>query len=145
MSLTLFLFRKKFKVVWVLKRLFEQCLAHTKKALWHLALRKYTQSSNCSFQRLVQASYSAIKATVEGQQWANDIDDACNCFAERFHHSLRYAENHDEVRLASKGNWAASGMEIGKPVSAILFGMGRGPLMIYSGQETGEPADALAR
>jgi len=86
-------------------------------------------------------SYSAIKATVEGYQWANDIDDAANCFAKRFHHSLRYAENHDEVRLASKGNWAASGMEIGKPVSAILFGLGRGPLMIYSGQETGEPAD----
>ncbi|MGB1936783.1 MAG: alpha-amylase family glycosyl hydrolase [Akkermansiaceae bacterium] len=86
-------------------------------------------------------SYSTIKATVEGSQWANDIDDAANCFAKRFHHSLRYAENHDEVRLASKGNWAASGMDIGRPVSAILFGLGRGPLMIYSGQETGEPAD----
>lgn len=86
-------------------------------------------------------SYSTIKATVEGQQWANDIDDAANCFAERFHHSLRYAENHDEVRLASKGNWAASGMAIGKPVSAILFGLGKGPIMLYSGQETGEPAD----
>ena len=32
-------------------------------------------------------------------------------------------------------------MDIGRPVSAILFGLGRGPLMIYSGQETGEPAD----
>lgn len=97
---------------------------------------------DCGFDAVYDdPSYSAIKATVEGQQWANDIDDAANCFAERFHHSLRYAENHDEVRLASKGNWAASGMEIGKPVSAILFGLGRGPLMIYSGQETGEPAD----
>ena len=88
-------------------------------------------------------TYSTIKATVEGQQWANDIDDAANCFADRFHHSLRYAENHDEVRLASKGNWAASGMAIGKPVSAILFGLGKGPLMLYSGQETGEPADGV--
>ena len=88
-----------------------------------------------------EPSYSTIKSTVEGSQWANDIDDAANCFTKRFHHSLRYAENHDEVRLASKGNWAASGMDIGRPVSAILFGLGRGPLMLYSGQETGEPAD----
>lgn len=86
-------------------------------------------------------TYSTIKATVEGQQWANDIDDASNCFVDRFHQSLRYAENHDEVRLASKGNWAASGMAIGKPVSAIIYGLGKGPIMIYSGQETGEPAD----
>ena len=86
-------------------------------------------------------TYSTIKATVEGQQWANDIDDAANCFVDRFHHSLRYAENHDEVRLASNGNWAASGMAIGKPVSAILYGLGKGPIMLYSGQETGEPAD----
>ena len=83
-------------------------------------------------------TYSTIKSTVEGQHWANDIDSAANCFADRFHHSLRYAENHDEVRLASKGNWAASGMDIGKPVSAILYGLGRGPIMLYSGQETGE-------
>ena len=31
-------------------------------------------------------------------------------------------------------------MKVGKPVSAVLFGMGRGPLMIYHGQEVGEPA-----
>lgn len=97
---------------------------------------------DCGFDAVYDdPSYSAIKATVEGQQWANDIDDAANCFTGRFHQSLRYAENHDEVRLASKGNWAASGMDIGRPVSAILFGLGRGPLMIYSGQETGEPAE----
>jgi glycosidase len=86
-------------------------------------------------------SYITIKHTVEGRKWANDIDAAANPFAGRFHRSLRYAENHDEVRLASKGNWAGSGMGVGKAVSAILFGMGRGPVMLYSGQETGEPAD----
>jgi len=88
-------------------------------------------------------SYSTIKQTVEGYKWANDIDAAANPFSDRFHHSLRYAENHDEVRLASQGNWAASGMNIGRPVSAILYGLGRGPIMIYSGQETGEPADGV--
>lgn len=86
-------------------------------------------------------SYDTIKHTVEGHKWANDIDAAANPFSDLFHHSLRYAENHDEVRLASKQNWAGSGMTIGKPVSAILFGLGRGPIMLYNGQELGEPAD----
>ncbi len=32
-------------------------------------------------------------------------------------------------------------MKIGRPVSAILFGLGRGPIMLYNGQEVGEKAD----
>ncbi|MCP5537646.1 MAG: alpha-amylase [Akkermansiaceae bacterium] len=86
-------------------------------------------------------TYDTIKHTVEGQKWANDIDGAANPFSNLLHKSLRYAENHDEVRLASKGNWAGSGREIGIPVSAILFGLGRGPIMLYSGQEVGEAAE----
>ena len=30
-------------------------------------------------------------------------------------------------------------MKIGVPVSAILFGLSRGPVMLYNGQEVGEP------
>ena len=86
-------------------------------------------------------SYDTIKHAVEGEKWANDIDGAANVFSPRFHKSLRYAENHDEVRLASKQNWTGAGMEIGRPVSAILFGLGRGPIMLYNGQEVGEKAD----
>ncbi len=86
-------------------------------------------------------TYDIIKHTVEGGKWANDIDSTANPFSPLFHRSLRYAENHDEVRLASAGNWAGCGGEIGIPVSAILFGLGRGPIMLYNGQETGEPAD----
>lgn len=85
-------------------------------------------------------SYDIIKHIIEGDKWANDIDPTANPFSPLFHQSLRYAENHDEVRLASSGNWAGCGMEIGQPVSAILFGLGRGPVMLYNGQETGEPA-----
>ena len=32
-------------------------------------------------------------------------------------------------------------MEVGRPVTALLFGLSRGPAMLYSGQEVGEPAD----
>lgn len=86
-------------------------------------------------------SYDTIKHVIEQDKWANDIDTAADPFSPRFHSVLRYAENHDEVRIASNKEWAAAGMEIGQPVTAILFGLGRGPIMIYNGQETGEPAE----
>lgn len=83
-------------------------------------------------------SYKAIKNIYDGPGWANDIDDAR--FADFvFDNSVRYAENHDEVRLAGRGNWGDIGMKVGLPVTAVLYGIGRGSLMLYNGQEVGEP------
>ena len=84
-------------------------------------------------------SYDVLEGLYDGGKWANDLDPL-TFTGRRFHRSLRYAENHDEVRLANPGEWGGLGMKVGKPVSAVLFGMGRGPLMIYHGQEVGEPA-----
>ena len=87
-------------------------------------------------------SYKALKAIYDGPRWANDFDGAITSdFI--YQNSLRYAENHDEVRLAGRGVWGGVGMEVGRPVAAILFAIGRGPLMIYSGQEVGEPGGGL--
>lgn len=83
--------------------------------------------------------YDMLEAIYDEGKWANDLDHLTFTSA-RFHRSLRYAENHDEVRLANPHTWGGIGMEVGRPVSAVLFGMGRGPLMIYHGQEIGEPA-----
>jgi hypothetical protein len=75
----------------------------------------------------------------DGLKWANDLDGLA--FRGRLtDQSLRYAENHDEVRLASPQEWGGLGMAVGRPVTAALLGTTRGPLMIYSGQEVGEPA-----
>ena len=83
-------------------------------------------------------SYKALKAIYDGPRWANDFDGAITSdFV--YQNSVRYAENHDEVRLAGSGNWGGIGMEVGRPVAAILYAIGRGPLMLYSGQEVGEP------
>jgi hypothetical protein len=60
-----------------------------------------------------------------------------------FDNSLRYAENHDEVRLAARSQWGGTGKEVGRPVTALLFALSRGPVMLYSGQEVGEPADGV--
>jgi glycosidase len=84
-------------------------------------------------------SYDLLEGLHTHGKWANDLDPL-TFTGERFHRSLRYAENHDEVRLANPKTWGGLGMEVGRPVSAVLFGMGRGPLMIYHGQEVGEPA-----
>ena len=87
-------------------------------------------------------SYKALKAIYDGSRWANDIDHAITPdFI--YDNSLRYAENHDEVRLAGKHQWGSIGMDVGRPVAAILYGIGRGPLMLYSGQEVGEPANGV--
>ena len=84
-------------------------------------------------------SYDVLQGIHESGKWANDLD-ALTFIGDRFHKSLRYAENHDEVRLASPQRWGGLGMKVGRPVSAVLFSMGRGPLMLYHGQEVGEPA-----
>jgi glycosidase len=83
--------------------------------------------------------YQALKRIYDGSGWANDIDQE---IADGFicHNSVRYAENHDEVRLAALSEWGGVGMEVGRPVSAILYGMSRGVIMLYNGQEVGEPA-----
>jgi glycosidase len=83
--------------------------------------------------------YDALEGIYESGKWGNDLD-SLESIGPRFHKSLRYAENHDEVRLASPKKWGGLGMKVGKPVSAVMFSMGRGPVMLYHGQEVGEPA-----
>lgn len=84
-------------------------------------------------------SYDTLKEIYEGHRTANDLDKV---FGREFFfdNALRYAENHDEVRLAAPSEWGGVGMNAGRPVSAILFGLSRGPVMVYHGQEVGEPA-----
>ena len=84
-------------------------------------------------------SYDALEGMYDSGKWANDLDQL-TFTGERFHKSLRYGENHDEVRLASPKEWGGLGMKVGRPVSAVLFAMGRGAVMLYHGQEVGEPA-----
>ena len=85
-------------------------------------------------------SYDVLEGLYDSGKWANDLDPL-TFTGGRFHKSLRYGENHDEVRLASSKEWGGLGMKVGRPVSAVLYALGRGPIMMYNGQEVGEPAD----
>lgn len=95
---------------------------------------------NAGFDAVYDApAYRALKRIYDGSGWANDIDRE---IADDFicHNSVRYAENHDEVRLAAPSEWGGVGLDVGRPVSAILYGLSRGVIMLYNGQEVGEPA-----
>lgn len=84
-------------------------------------------------------TYDLIKAVFDGPKWANDLDDVLGRVAP-LHRSLRYAENHDEVRIAHPKHWGGHGPQVGIPASALLLGIGRGPILLHNGQEVGEPA-----
>ncbi|HWM26226.1 MAG TPA: alpha-amylase family glycosyl hydrolase [Chthoniobacterales bacterium] len=95
---------------------------------------------NAGFDAVYDAPvYRALKRIYDGSGWANDIDrEIAGDFI--CQNSVRYAENHDEVRLAAPSEWGSVGRDVGRPVCAILYGMSRGAIMLYSGQEVGEPA-----
>lgn len=80
-----------------------------------------------------------LQQIYEGRSWANDLDELV-WEMDRQHRMVRYAENHDEVRLANPQWWSGHGARVGRAVSAITLGIGGGPVMIYNGQEVGEPA-----
>lgn len=96
--------------------------------------------------------YDLLEGLYEGQNWCNDLDalvapaaadlraGRMSQAALRFERSLRYGENHDEVRLANPTTWGGLGLAVGRPVCAVLYALGPGPLMLYMGQEVGEPA-----
>lgn len=85
--------------------------------------------------------YDTLEHLYAGKAWANDLQDVeTGLGAFFFDCAVRYAENHDEVRLAHPETWGGQGMAVGRPVTATLFGLSRGPVMLYHGQEVGEPA-----
>ena len=70
---------------------------------------------------------------------ADTITDVWNCLAGLGDAMLRFMENHDEPRLASK-NFIGDAF---KSLPAVIVSalMNRGPFMIYNGQESGEDAE----
>ena len=88
-------------------------------------------------------AYKRLMEIYQEKAWANDLDHASRSgFVGD--NSVRYAENHDEVRVASPQHWGGHGPLVGRPICGILFGLSRGPVMVYYGQEIGEAADVGA-
>ncbi len=84
--------------------------------------------------------YDTLEHLYEGKAWANDLEDVeTRLGAFFFDCAVRYAENHDEIRLAHPETWGGNGMHVGRAVTGTLAGLSRGPVMVYHGQKVGEP------
>lgn len=80
--------------------------------------------------------YTLLEEIYSGKKWANDIDTKLPS-----DQMTRFAENHDKVRLASGSHWGGFGMKVGRPVASILYGLSKGPILVYNGQEVGEAGE----
>ena len=81
--------------------------------------------------------YDTLRLLVQGQRSTNDIDQIQQSLSGINDRMLHFLENHDEQRVASKffagDPWRAM------PAMVISATIDRGPVMIYFGQEVGEP------
>ncbi len=88
--------------------------------------------------------YDATKKIFCCGGWANDVDAAMGSDF-TFKRLLRYGENHDERRIASPitgtdpNNSGLGSAQAGMPFSTLMYLSGGGPVMLFNGQEVGEP------
>ncbi|WP_373519204.1 alpha-amylase family protein [Pricia sp.] len=81
--------------------------------------------------------YDSLKNIMQGDGWTDHIPIVKKGTQDIEHHLLHFLENHDEVRLASPEFVGSA--EIGKPAMVVSATMTTAPVMIYFGQEVGEP------
>jgi glycosidase len=86
--------------------------------------------------------YDALKRLVRDEPNA-DVKDLTHVWKEESRgfssHMLRFLENHDEERFASAGY--AKDPWLAVPAMVVAATLGSGPVMIYFGQEAGEPGN----
>ena len=81
--------------------------------------------------------YDTLRAVMCGHQYASDITRCWQSLEGIQEHMLNFLENHDEQRIAS--DFFARSPWPGIPGLAVAALMNTNPVMIYSGQELGEP------
>lgn len=82
--------------------------------------------------------YDTLRFLLRGEKSTLDIDRIQQQLSGIQSRMLHFMENHDEQRMASK--FLAGDMWKGLPAMVISATIDRGPVMIYFGQEVGEPA-----
>ena len=82
--------------------------------------------------------YDSLKEIMQGHGWTDRIPVVKNGTQDIEHHLLHFLENHDEQRIASRD--FAGDAKRGKPAMVVSATMTTAPIMIYFGQEVGEPA-----
>ena len=81
--------------------------------------------------------YDTLRLLINGQRSTSDINQIYQSLSGLNNNMLHFLENHDEQRIASR--FFAGDMWKGLPAMVISATIDRGPVMIYCGQEVGEP------
>lgn len=81
--------------------------------------------------------YDTLKHIMQGGGSTDNIPGVERALNPLGSHMLRFLENHDEQRIASP--FFAGDARKGKPALLVSAALNTGPLMIYFGQEVGEP------
>ena len=81
--------------------------------------------------------YDGLKHIMKGYGWTDHIPVVQKAVADIEHHMLHFLENHDEERIAS-GPFVGN-PELGRPAMVVSATIGSSPIMLYFGQEVGEP------
>jgi len=82
--------------------------------------------------------YDVVRSVMEGTESACKITECWQLHDEINDRMLRFLENHDEQRIAS--DFFAGDCWMGLPGMVVSATMNTGPIMMYFGQELGEPA-----
>jgi len=82
--------------------------------------------------------YDTLRSVIQHGASANTISVNWKSLQGINHHMLRFMENHDEQRIASR--FFADNAEKGIPAMFVSATLNSGPVMVYFGQEVGEPA-----
>lgn len=83
--------------------------------------------------------YDSLREVICCGRSTFDIPHCWQAVEEVGAHMLRFLENHDEQRVASR--FFAADPWKALPAMLVSAAMHQGPVMIYAGQETGEPAE----
>ena len=81
--------------------------------------------------------YDTLKHIMQGRGSTDHIIGIQQGLADIGGHMLHFLENHDEQRISSPD--FAGKAELGKPAMVLSATIDRGPIMLYFGQEVGEP------
>ncbi|MDO1446020.1 alpha-amylase family glycosyl hydrolase [Rhodocytophaga aerolata] len=99
--------------------------------------RNYLEQGKFSYLYDKVGLYDSLKAVMQNRAGANELPANWKQLQGINKYMLRFLENHDEQRIASEG--FAGDARKGMPAMVVSATLNSGPVMVYFGQEVGEP------
>lgn len=99
--------------------------------------RNYLEQGKFSYLYDKVGLYDSLKAVMQNRAGANELPVNWKQLQGINKYMLRFLENHDEQRIASEG--FAGDARKGMPAMVVSATLNSGPVMVYFGQEVGEP------